>query len=202
MAYAVLFHALWVWCSAGCLYYLGSENKHFKLLIRLFNIPINNNFIISPLLRILKLHPGPKTLLKNLKARRPNKHIPRINARVLQVLRTLHLNIKHHNQSPGSLLIDSPLTSTIVIPTETRILNKRAPFNQGRKLVPGYKEVGDTVCFAWSRLSRGVRDSESECAWVGGEETLDEGSFADVRGAGDDDGAAVLRGWISVVYWC
>lgn len=34
---------------------------------------------------------------------------------------------------------------------------------------------------------------------MGGEESLDEGSFADARGAGDDDGAAVLRGWMDGV---
>lgn len=79
------------------------------------------------------------------------------------------------------------------------MLNERALFNQGRKLLPGYKEVGDAVCFPWSRFSRRVRDSESECIRVGGEESLDEGSFADARGAGDDDGAAVLRGWMDGV---
>lgn len=175
-----------------------SKNKHFKLLIRLFNIPINNNLIIdTPRLRILQLNPRlskspphillplrpslPKSVLKDFKTRRSNKHIPRIDSRILllHLLHALHLNIHHHDQAPGSLLVNSPLTGSIVIPAEISVFDKLTPIAEGGKLFLGNEEIGNALDFAWPGFSRCMRYSESECARVVVEESLDEGSLAD-----------------------
>lgn len=61
----------------------------------------------------------------------------------------------------------------------------------------GDEVVVDAVGLARARGTGGVRDGEGEGVRVALEEALVEGSLADARGAGDDEGTAVGGG-----DWC
>lgn len=91
--------------------------------------------------------------------------------------------------------MNRPLTCAIVVPAEIGVLDQRTLFAEGGKLRRGDEEVSDAVEFARSGFSRRMGYSESECAGVVIKQLLNKRSFADARGAGDDDGSAILRRW-------
>ena len=171
-------------------------NILLKLLIRLLQIIIHQHKIMhtrrlsilqliirlrQPLLNtLLRLRTAsPKSLLQRLQARRRNKDVPRINRRLLNLLDALHFNVEHHHAPLGRLLLDGGLAGAVAVAAELGVLDEAVLCDQGLELLHGHEVVVLAVGLAGAGGASRVRDGEGEGVWVGGEEAVVEGAFAD-----------------------
>lgn len=107
------------------------------------------------------------------------------------VITYLHLNIQNHNLTLRALLVNGHLTRPIPVPAKLGMLDEAVGVDEVLKVLHGDEVVVDAMDLAGAGIPRGVGDGEGEDVRVAGEEELEEGAFADARGAGDDDGAGV-----------
>lgn len=116
--------------------------KLLKLLVRLFNIVIDDNLIMIALrVGVLKFDFGPdepflnfllalssatsETRLECFKAGWFNENIPSIDAGVrLQLLDTVYFDIQDHYQPFASQIIDGLLARAVVVATETCVFHE------------------------------------------------------------------------------
>lgn len=130
-------------------------------------------------------------LLQLLLTRRRHEHIPRLNVALLELLHPFHLNVQDHDLPFRGLVPHRLLARAVPVATELRVLDEAVLGNQPLKVVAGHKVVVHAVRLARARLARRVADGQGEGVGVALAEEVEEGAFADARGAGNNDGAAV-----------
>lgn len=200
-------------------------DKSIQLIIRLLQIVVDEDLVKLGRLGPGELVLGPsetlldallglgaaasQALLELLVVGGCDEDVASVDARSLDLLDALHLDVEDYDSTLGCLLFDRRLARTVEVASELSavdtkrqcillyprfldlLLDKSVVGDQLPESLLGDKVVLNTISLAISRTSSRVRHGQGEDVGVAAEEKLDQRALADTAGAADDEGSTV-----------